>query len=482
MTAATTIAEVKHVYSTGRTRSVGWRLSQLAALQQMLEDNTQIFEDALAQDLGKNGFEAWVSEIGQVLTEIRWLRKHTAKWAKSQRVRTPLALWPATSTIDHEPRGTVLVISPWNYPIMLGMSPLAGAIAAGNAVVLKPSEVSTAVETVLQELIPSYLDPHAIRVVTGGPDVVHEMLDAHPDYVFFTGSSKVGSIIASACAERLIEYTLELGGQSPAYVHHDAQLATTASRLVWGKYLNAGQTCVAPNHIYVHASVADQLVVELTKQVRRQFGTVHAKNRDYPRMITTDHAQSVVDLLGQTSGEVVYGGSSNTSQRYIEPTIVTDVTEDDALMSQEIFGPVLPVIAVNSADDAIKRMRRRDHPLAFYLFTQSRAVQDQVLPNVVAGGVGVNVPLLHLATPHMPFGGVGSSGHGSYHGKWSLQTFSQERAVLEKPVTPDTLKLMQHPAQKVVNWAVRKLLSGGYNPARDLIRARHYRRAPIDND
>lgn len=475
MTAATTIAEVKQVYSSGRTRSVTWRLSQLAALQQLLEDNGPTLEAALGQDLGKNGFEAWVSEIGQVLAEIRWLRKHTAKWAKPQRVRTPLALWPAKSMIEHEPRGAVLVISPWNYPIMLGLSPLAGAIAAGNAVVLKPSEVGSAVETVLQELIPRYLDPHAIRVVTGGPEVVHEMLDAQPDYVFFTGSAKVGSIIASACAERLIDYTLELGGQSPAYVHHDADLATTASRLVWGKYLNAGQTCVAPNHIYVHESVAADLVKKMTTELQRQFGTDHATNPDYPRMITTEHAQSLEDLLAQTSGEVVYGGNSKPAKRYFEPTIITNVGEDDALMSRELFGPVLPVIAVDGADDAIERMARRENPLAFYLFTQSEALKEHVLPRVVAGGIGINVPLMHLATPHMPFGGVGNSGHGSYHGVWSLRTFTHERAVLDKPVTPDTLKLVQHPAPFWANWAVRRLLSGGYNPARDLVQAQKYR-------
>ncbi len=480
MTAATTIAEVKQIYSSGRTRSVAWRLSQLAALQQLLEENGPILETALAQDLGKNEFESWVSEIGQVLTEIRWFRKHTAQWAKPQRVRTPLALWPAKSMIEHEPRGTVLVIAPWNYPVMLGLSPLAGAIAAGNAVVLKPSEVGSAVETVLEELIPHYLDPHAIRVVTGGPDVVHEMLDAQPDYVFFTGSPKVGAIIASACAERLIEYTLELGGQSPAYVHHDADLATAASRLVWGKYLNAGQTCVAPNHIYVHESVAADLITAMTRELRRQFGKDHATNRSYPRMITSDHTQSLAELLGETTGDVVYGGTSNPAKRYFEPTIVTDVGEDDALMSRELFGPVLPIIEVNGADDAIERMAKRDNPLAFYLFTQSEALKDHVLPRVVAGGVGINVPLMHLVTPHMPFGGVGNSGHGKYHGVWSLRTFSHERAVLDKPVRPDTLKLVQHPAPMWANWAVRKLLSGGYNPARDLLQARKYRNKPID--
>lgn len=478
MTAATTIAQLNQVYSSGRTRSTAWRMSQLAALQQLLEENTAILEAALAQDLGKNSFEAWVSEIGQVLAEIRWFRKHTPKWVKPERVRTPLALWPAKSMIEHEPRGTVLIIAPWNYPVMLGLSPLAGAVAAGNTVVLKPSEIGTAVETVLAELIPYYMDPHAIRVVTGGPDVVHEMIEADPDYVFFTGSPKVGAIIATACAERLIEYTLELGGQSPAYVHHDADIATAASRLVWGKYLNAGQTCVAPNHIYVHEAVADELLAAVTTELRRQYGRDHATNPDYPRMITSDHARELAELLTATNGTIAYGGASDAAKRYFEPTVVMDVAEDDALMSREIFGPVLPFIAVDSADEAIRRIKHRENPLACYLFTQSETVKEHMLANVVAGGVAINATLMQLASPHMPFGGVGNSGHGRYHGVWSLRTFTHERAVLDKPTRPDTLKLVTHPAPFWANWAVRRLLSAGYNPARDIAAARKYRAEP----
>lgn len=478
MTAATTIQEVKQIHATGRTRSVKWRLSQLSALQQMLEENTATIEAALYDDLGKNGFEAWVSEIGQVLAEIRWLRKNAPKWANPQRVPTPLALWPATSAIEREPRGTVLVISPWNYPIMLGLSPMAGAIAAGNAVVLKPSEIGTAVETVLAQLLPQYTDPHAIRVVTGGPKVVHDMIEAKPDYVFFTGSSQVGSIIASACAEHLIEYTLELGGQTPAYVHYDADIDTAASRLVWGKFLNAGQSCVAPNHIYVHEAVAEQLVAAIVDELPGHFGINPAASQDYPRMITTEHAEAVVGLLKDSSAHIAYGGSSDTAKRYIGPTIATDVAEDDALMSQEIFGPILPVISVKNSDDAVSRIGQRDAPLAFYLFTESQEVKARVLPRVVAGGVAINATLMQLATPYMPFGGVQSSGHGHYHGIWSLRTFSQERAVLDKPATPDTLKLVTHPAPAWANWAVRRLLSGGRNPAKDRAAAQTYRSKP----
>jgi|SRR5690625_328065 len=472
---ATTIAELQQVYSTGRTRSTTWRLSQLAALQQLIEDNIALLESALSQDLGKNGFESWVSEIGQVLTEIRWLRKHTAKWAKPQRVRTPLAVWPAQSKIEHEPRGTVVIISPWNYPIMLGLSPLAGAVATGNTVVLKPSEIGTAAETVLAELIPQYLDPHAVRVVTGGPDVVHEMINAKPDYVFFTGSSTVAKKIARACSTHLIEYTLELGGQCPAYVHPDADLATAASRIVWGKFLNAGQTCVAPNHIYAHEAVADELASAIIEEITRQFGTDHAGNLDYPKMITSDHCRAVTELLAKTRGTIAYGGDSNPAKRHIDPTVVTNVNDDDELMSRELFGPILPIVKVTGADDAVKRIAAREHPLAFYLFTQSQDIKDYMLPNVVAGGVAINATLLQLATPYMPFGGVGNSGSGQYHGIWSLRTFSRERAVLDKPVSPDTLKMVTHPAPAWANWAVRRLLSAGFNPVQDLRAAGKYR-------
>jgi len=474
MAATTTIHEVNHIYATGRTRSVTWRLSQLAALQLMLEEHTEALETALREDLGKSGFEAWVSEIGQVLEEITWLRKRVASWAKPQQVRTPLALWPARSKIEHEPRGTVVVISPWNYPLMLSLSPLAGAVAAGNAVVLKPSEISTAVEALLAELLPQYMDPHAIRVVTGGPEVVHEMLEARPNYVFFTGSSRVGTIIAQACAQRHIDYTLEMGGQSPAYVHRDANIKVTASRLVWGKLFNAGQTCVAPNHVYVHQDVAEQLRDAISAEIPRQYGRTPASNSNYPRMITPDHAQSVADLLAATNGRVVYGGTSDVAQRYIEPTVVTEVAETDALMSREIFGPVLPLITVTGPDDALARISKRDEPLASYLFTESQSVKDHFLAHVTAGGIGINVPVMHVATPNLPFGGVGASGRGHYHGAWSLRTFSQERAVFDKPTRFDTIKLMTQPVPRWADWAVRRLLSAKKLPPAAIQAARAF--------
>ncbi len=475
MTPTSTILEVAHVYRTGRTRSVRWRLSQLAALQQLIEDHITPLETALRQDLGKNHFEAWVSEIGQVLNEIKWLRKHVTSWAKPQRVRTPLALWPAKSVIHHEPRGTVLVIAPWNYPILLGLSPLAGAIATGNAVVLKPSEVSTAVAKTLTELIPQYLDPHAVRVVTGGPDVVHEMIQANPDYVFFTGSSRVGSIIAQACAERHIDYTLELGGQSPVYVHHDANLEAAATRLVWGKFFNAGQTCVAPNHVYIHRDVTEPFQAAMVRELRRQFGADHTVNPDYPRMITSEHARRMAELLMASEGTIVYGGAVNAGKRYVEPTIVIDVTEQDALMSQELFGPVLPLMPVSGLDEALDRMNQRAHPLAAYLFTASQAVKDRFTERVVAGGIGINMPVMHVANPHLPFGGVGPSGRGQYHGRWSLETFTHQRAVLDKSTRFDTVKLMTQPVPEWVNSAVRRLLSAGRNPRADIQAAQHYR-------
>lgn len=474
---ATTIQQLNQIHASGRTRSVQWRRSQLAALQRMLEEHADTLETALHQDLGKNGFEAWVSEIGQVLEEIQWLRKHVDAWAKPQRVRTPISLWPASSMIEREPRGTVVIISPWNYPVMLSLSPLAGAVATGNTVMLKPSEISTAVEATLAELIPQYMDPHAVRVVTGGPEVVHEAIDAGPNYVFFTGSSRVGSIIAQTCAKHHIDYTLELGGQSPVYVHHDADIETTATRLVWGKFFNAGQTCVAPNHVYVHQDVAEALHQAIVAEIPRQFGADHAANPNYPRMITPEHAQSVTQLLAESTGTVAYGGASNTHQRYIEPTIVTDVAEDDALMSKEIFGPVLPLIRVTGIDDVVDRIRARNNPLACYLFTESQRVKDAFLPRVVAGGIGINVPVLHVANPHLPFGGVGASGRGQYHGKWSLETFSQQRAVLDKPTRFDTIKLLTQPVPRWANWAVRRLLSGGTIPPQDARAAQNYHTA-----
>lgn len=475
MTAARTIEEVRHVYRTGRTRSLTWRLSQLAALQQLLEHHQTEIESALHADLGKTGFEAWVSEIGQVLSEIRWLRKQVTKWAAPEKVRTPLSLLPATSTVQHVPRGTVLVISPWNYPVLLSLSPLAGAIATGNAVVLKPSEVATEVEKILLSLIGQYLDPHAVRVVTGGPETVHEMLEARPDYVFFTGSPRVGAIIATECAARHIDYTLELGGQSPVYVHEDANLAVTARRLVWGKFFNTGQTCVAPNHVYVHERIADALRDAILAEIPRQFGTDHATDPNYPRMITPQHTASVAELLTGTRGNIVYGGTVNIARRYIEPTVVTQVAEDDMLMSREIFGPILPLLTVTGLDDALERISHRPHPLAAYLFTESAQLKERFSQGIVAGGLGINIPVLHVGNPHLPFGGVGASGTGQYHGRWSLETFTQQRAVLDKPTRVDTIRLITHPVAGWANTAVRRLLTGGRNPRGHRRAARRYR-------
>lgn len=477
MTAARTMQEVRHVYRTGRTRSLTWRLSQLAALQQLLENHQTEIEAALHADLGKTGFEGWVSELGQVLSEIRWLRQRVTHWAKPEKVATPLALFPATSKVEHVPRGTVLVISPWNYPVLLGLSPLAGAIATGNAVILKPSEIATEVERILAGLIGQYLDPHAVRVVTGGPDVVDELLDARPDYVFFTGSPRVGAIIATKCVAHHIDYTLELGGQSPVYVHEDANLRVTARRLVWGKFFNTGQTCVAPNHVYVHERVAAALQEAIIAEIPRQFGTDHATDPNYPRMITPQHTASVAELLERTRGNIVYGGTVNIAQRYIEPTVVSDVTEDDAVMSREIFGPILPLLPVTGLEDALDRIQQRDHPLAAYLFTESDRIKQRFSHDVVAGGLGINIPVMHVANPHLPFGGVGASGSGQYHGRWSLETFTQQRAVLDKPTRFDTIKLITHPVPGWANAAVRALLSAGRNPRGHRRTAARYRTA-----
>ena len=475
MTAASTLSQVQHVFRTGRTRSVDWRLSQLAALQELLENHTDAIEAALQEDLGKNAFEAYVSEIGQVLAEIRWLRKRVASWAQPRRVPTPTMLWPASSTVEHMPRGAVLVISPWNYPVFLSLSPLAAAVATGNAVVLKPSEVATAVEKILAELIPQYLDPHAVRVVTGGPDIVHEMIDVEPDYVFFTGSTRVGAIIAQACASRHIEYTLELGGQSPVYVHEDANIRVTATRLVWGKFFNAGQTCVAPNHIYAHEAIADQLHDAILAELPRQFGVQPETNPNYPRMITSEHTSALTELLEHSHGTTAYGGKANPERRFIEPTVVTDVTEDDALMSRELFGPVLPLITVSGLDDALDRINQRPHPLAAYLFTESPSIKDSFCDRVVAGGIGINVPVLHVASSHLPFGGIGASGSGQYHGRWSLETFTHQRAVLDKSTRLDTIRLIAQPVPAWMDFAVRRLLSAGQNPAAHRQTAQHYR-------
>ena len=470
---AAAMTDLNRTFASGHTRSIAWRRSQLAALQTMLLTHREQWSEALQRDLGKSAYESWTTEISQVTAEIEHIRANLAVWMRGSRARTPLSLRPARSSVRYDPYGTVLIIAPWNYPLQLMLSPLAGAIAGGNCVILKPSEVSTHVEALTAELVPQYLDPAAIRVVTGGAEVAQRLIALEPDKVFFTGSPTVGAKVATQCAERLIPVTLELGGKSPVYVHRDANLTSAARRIVWGKFLNAGQTCTAPDHVYVDRAVQRRFVRALQREIRRQYGRDPRRSPDFGRIITSDHTRRLARLIepyGET--QVVAGGEVDEDARYMAPTVLFPVTEDHPTMREEIFGPVLPILPVDSPRTAIDAIRQREKPLALYLFTKRRGVRDAFLTEVQSGGVAINATIIQIATPHLPFGGVGPSGWGSYHGAWSFRAFTHERGVIDKPNRPETLRVAMPPTGRVKRSMVEYLLPGGSAPRRDLKLAR----------
>lgn len=465
--AADLIAELRQYFTTGATRALTWRRGQLAALQQMLVKHRSDWAQALERDLGKSSFESWITELSQVVAEIEYLRKNLSRWMKPTRARTPLALFPARSSIRHEPLGVTTIIAPWNYPLQLMLSPLAGAIAGGNCAVIKPSEISTAVESLTAKLVPQYLDQSAIRVVTGGPDASNALIDAKPDHVFFTGSTPVGSLIAQRCAKQLIPYTLELGGKSPVYVHDDVNLTAAARRIVWGKYLNSGQTCVAPDHVFVHQSVADKFAKKIAQEITTQFGKNPQESPDFGRMINAKHFERVSEMAQHSP--VYCGGEADAEERYIQPTVIYPADQHHPAMQEEIFGPVLPIIPVSGVEDATARIRAADKPLALYIFTENPKIKEEVLNDTFSGGVSINATVIHLSTPYLPFGGVGESGDGNYHGRWSFDTFTHERSVVDKPLKPDTLKLITSPAPGWAKTVTKKfLLPATDAPSRDI--------------
>lgn len=409
----------------------------------MLVDRRSELEAALAADLGKPATESFVTEISFLSAEVDHTIRHLRRWLRPHRVAVPAVLLPASARTVLEPLGVALVIAPWNYPLMLSVSPLIGAIAAGNAVLLKPSEIAPATSAALADLLPRYLDSRAVAVVEGGIPETTEILAQRFDTIFYTGNGRVGRIVLEAAAKHLTPVTLELGGKSPAYVDDSVDLRTTAQRLVWGKYINAGQTCVAPDYVITTDRVAKQLVPLLAEAVREQFGDDPAASADYGRIVDERQYQRLIPLLG--SGTISVGGDVDGSRRYIAPTVLTDVSPDSPVMSEEIFGPILPVVTVADEASAIAAVAARDKPLALYVFSNDKSARRRWLRGTSSGAVLFNAAVVHLSVPGLPFGGVGASGTGSYHGLRSVRVFSHEKAVLDKPQRPDTLALLRPP-------------------------------------
>jgi aldehyde dehydrogenase (NAD+) len=429
------VARLRAGFASGRTRPAEWRLAQLDRLRALLTENRDALVRALEADLRKPDPEGWLTDVGFTLGDLDVARKQLRRWMKPRRVATPLKLQPGRSWLQPEPLGVVLVIAPWNYPVQLALAPLAAAIAAGNCALIKPSEVTPHVSAVLAELVPRYLDPDCVAIVEGGVAETQALLAERWDHIFYTGNGRVARIVMAAAARHLTPVTLELGGKSPCLVDEDVDLDVTARRIVWGKFLNCGQTCVAPDYVLVHEARERELVERMAHWVHEFYGDLPQQSPDLARIVNEQHVDRLAKLL--ESGTPVIGGQVDRADRWVAPTILRDVPPDAPVMQEEIFGPILPVLKVRDLDEAIAFVNARPKPLALYVFSRRQAVQDAVVERTSAGGVCVNAVLWHIGNEHLPFGGVGESGMGAYHGRHGFEAMSHLKPVLKKSTKAD---------------------------------------------
>ena len=452
--AAALVGGLRDTFDSQLTRPLAWRRAQLLALRRLLVERETELADALQQDLGKHPTESHTTELGFTHNEIDFTLKHLAKWSRSAKVRVPLTLQPASARVTPQPLGVMLILSPWNYPVQLLLAPLCGALAAGNCVLLKPSELAPATSAALARWLPEYLDPDAVAVVEGGKDVTTALLRERFDHIFFTGGAVVAKIVMAAAAHHLTPVTLELGGKCPAIVS-DGDLRAIARRLAFGKFLNAGQTCVAPDYLLVTRPNVEPLLRHLREVLVEFYGTDVADSRDYGRIINEAHFDRLTGYLD--GADVVIGGGSDRARLTIEPTVVMAPPPTSPLMSEEIFGPILPIIPIDDVDAALCYIREHPAPLAAYVFTERSDVRNAVESRVQAGAIGINICAAHLAVPGLPFGGVGASGMGAYHGKHSFDTFSQLRPVFSKSTRLDTLRVAYPPYSAAKSALLRRL-------------------------
>jgi aldehyde dehydrogenase (NAD+) len=451
------VEELRTTFERGVTKPYAWRVAQLEAMQRMLVDNEELLAAALADDLGKHAVESWVTEIGFLGNEIDHLLRHLRDWLRPRRAAVPLYLRPARARLVREPLGVVLVIAPWNYPLQLSLAPMAGALAAGNAVVLSPSEHAPATSRALAQLVPAYLDPSAVRVAEGGIPETTELLDQRWDHIFYTGGATVGRIVLEAAAKHLTPVTLELGGKSPTFVDEDADLPVAARRIAWAKFTNAGQTCVAPDYVLATRPVLDELAPLLERAIRDFHSADPARSETYGRIVNDRHFDRVHRLIDPS--RVVVGGRVDPASRYIEPTILDGVEAADAVMQEEIFGPVLPLVEVSGVGSAVEFIAARDKPLALYVFTGNEETKRRFLTGTSSGAITFNLPMAHLAVPSLPFGGVGASGMGSYHGEASIDVFSHTKPVLDAPTRPDLAAVVYPPFTALRRQLIRRVVA-----------------------
>lgn len=439
---ATILAKQHAFFASGRTIPVSFRQEQLHKLKRSMLAHEKDLNEALQKDLGKSRMESYMCEVGLTLSELTWMQKHLSSLSAKKRVPTPLAQFAARSFRSPSPYGTVLIMSPWNYPVLLTLEPLIDAIAAGNTAIVKPSAYAPYTCEVMKQIIEECYPQSYVAVVTGGRAENQTLLQQRFDMIFFTGGKTVGREVLRHAAEYLTPVTLELGGKSPCIVDSSAKIRLAARRIVFGKYLNCGQTCVAPDYVLCDKTIRDELVLAIQAEIRRQFGAAPLENPNYGKIVNRKHFERLLGLIDER--KLVCGGQNNPDTLRIAPTVLTDVTWEDAIMGEEIFGPILPVLTFDTLEEAIQMVEARPHPLALYFFSENKTAQSQVLNCCRFGGGCINDTIIHLATSAMPFGGVGESGMGGYHGKAGFETFSHYRSIVDKKTWMDLPIRYQH--------------------------------------
>jgi aldehyde dehydrogenase (NAD+) len=446
-------AQLQGTFSSGRTRSLGWRDAQLQALERMMKEQEGAIIDALRQDLGKPALESWTAEISYVAGDAAYCRKKLKRWTRPRKVYTPSVAQPGKSWVQPEPLGTILIIGAWNYPLQLVLAGYAAAIAAGNCAILKPSELAPATSKLMAKIVPEYMDSDCVRVVEGAVPETTALLELPFDHILYTGNGNVARIVMAAAAKNLTPVTLELGGKSPCVVLPDANLETTARRIAWGKFSNAGQTCVAPDYILTDAATEARLLPALRQTLRDMYGNDPQSSDSYGRIVNERHFDRLMALM--QSGDIAVGGQSDRDTRFIAPTVLTNVSRDAAVMQEEIFGPILPIVRIADLDEAMALIRGGDKPLAGYVFTDDAAAQKRFVEEISCGSTCINDTMMFMMVHELPFGGVGASGMGAYSGERGFTTFSHLKAVMKRGWWPDPALRYAPYTKKKFDWMRR---------------------------
>ncbi|MGM0641976.1 MAG: aldehyde dehydrogenase [Thermotogota bacterium] len=446
------INKMKNYFDSNTTKDIDFRIEQLKKLKQIILENEEFLMTALKRDLNKSFFESFETEIGYTIKELSYIIKNLKKWSKPKKVKTSLINFYGKSYIHHEPFGVSLVISPWNYPFQLTISPIIGSIAAGNCTAVKVSEFSPNTSEALAKIINENFDENFLYVFQGEAEVAKELLENKFDYIFFTGSTEIGQKVMQAAAKNLTPVTLELGGKSPCIVDEDINLETAAKRLTWGKFINAGQTCIAPDYLFVHKNIKEQFIEKIIETINSFYNNDSKKSQYYPSIISEKHFDRLIKLMKEQT--IIYGGEHDRKEKYIQPTLLETPDFESDVMQEEIFGPILPIFEYNNLEEVITFIKKRPKPLALYFFSKNKELQNKITDEISYGGGTFNDTIMHIGNLELPFGGVGDSGIGHYHGKYSFETFSNKKSILKKTFWPD-LKLRYPPYKGL--WLLKKI-------------------------